>query len=260
MTEDLSEFTEAEIVRVNQLREEISSGQRSEDPRREFARRLRGRLRKEEFEVLGQTNEDRAAIKAAESHLKQALEQTELEMPLRKQAEDIRARVDARARGDSRAARSVIKDQANGQPMTRLGMRMELVDKSKKGTISLGMVAGTGDGEEDGTVSISYLLFKLNKSGYPVETQLTKAKILRGGTFSIRKDVGYFGEQQGSEGYSVIYPRPDRPEFGGETKVLDDGQAAKFLGMLEFLVDSCLSQSDLSFHRQRDISRRALSR
>lgn len=252
----MTKFTEAERAGLARLKEQIQKGQRSEfpnDSRLEFAKGLRDEFLEEEFNVPDPV-EDSAAIKAAEGYLEQAREK----MPLLEHAEDIRARIEARARGDSRAARFIINDRAKGQVVTRLGMRMELVGKSGKETISLGMVAGTGSGEEDGTVSISYLMIKLDQSGHPVKNQLIKAKIFRGGRFSIRQDVGYFGEQQRSEGYSVIYPRPDRPEFGGETRVLDDGQATKFLGMLEFLVDRCLTQPNLSFYRQNGISRRAL--
>lgn len=249
-------ISEIEQARLSQLKDQIQSGQRSEDPRLEFARRLRDRLLKEEFEVLDQAEGDSATIKAAQAHLEQA----KSEIPLREQAEDIRARIEARARGDSRAARAIIKDRAEGQVVTRLGMRMEVEGKSEKETINVGMVAGTGDGEEDGTVSISYLIIKQDGLGHPVETQQIKAKILRGGEFSIRKGVGYFGELRNkSEDYSVVYPRPDRPEFGGETKVLDEGQAKIHLGMLEFLVDRCLTQPNSSFYRQKDISRRVLS-
>lgn len=250
----MTKFTEAERAGLAQLKDQIQKGQRNEDPRLEFAKGLRDKFLEEEFNVPDPV-EDSATIKAAQAHLEQARQ----EMPLLEHAEDIRARIEARARGDSRAARAIIKDRAKGQVVTRLGMRMELVGKSEKGTISLGMVAGTGSGEEDGTVSINYLMIKLDQSGHPVENQLIKAKIFRGGRFSIRQDVGYFGEQhRTSGGYAVVYPRPDRPEFGGETKVLDDGQATKFLGMLEFLVDRCLTQPNLSFSPKTGSSRRAL--
>lgn len=246
----MTKFTEAERAGLAQLKDQIQNRQRSEfpkDSRLEFAKRLRDKLLREEFDVPGQAEEDSAAIKAAKAHLEQARQ----EMPLLEHAEDIRARIEARAKHDNRARK-------RGLPVTRLGMRMELVGKSEKEMISLGMVAGTGSDEEDGTVSISYLMIKLGQSGHPVKNQLIKAKIFRGGRFSIRQDVGYFGEQQKSEGYSVIYPRPDRPEFGGETKVLDDGQATKFLGMLEFLVDRCLTQPNLSFSPKIGLSRRVL--
>lgn len=248
-------ISEIEQARLSRLKEQIQNGQRSEDPRLEFARRLRDSLLREEFNVSDQTNEDSTAIKAAESHLKQVRQ----EMPLREQAEDIRARIEARARGDSRAVRSIIHDRANRKPVTRLGMRMTLEGKSEREIINLGMMAGTDDGEEDGTVSIGYLLIKQDEFGNPVENQLIKAKIFKGGKFFIRKDANYYGEQhRKSKDYSVVYPRPDRPEFFGETKVLDSDQATKFLSMLEFLVDRCLTQPKSSFYRQTGQSRALL--
>lgn len=246
-----------ERAKLVQLRKEVERGQRSEfplDSRWVFAKKLRDRLLQEEFEVP-RKKEDSATIKAAESHLKQVRQ----EMPLREQAEDIRARIEARARGDSRAVRSIIHDRANRKPVTRLGMRMTLEGKSEREIINLGMMAGTDDGEEDGTVSIGYLLIKQDEFGNPVENQLIKAKIFKGGKFFIRKDADYYGEQhRKSKGYSVVYPRPDRPEFFGEMKVLDSGQATKFLSMLEFLVDRCLTQPKSSFYRQTGYNRRAL--
>lgn len=255
MKENKSGLNEKEIAKLTNVREEYRSGQRSEfpkDSRLKFVKSLRGKLWREEFDVHDLA-EDSAAIIAAEVYLKEA----RLEIVLREQAEDIRARVDARARSDSRAARSIIDDRAKGVLVTRLGMQMEAEGKSEIETINVGMVAGTGDGEEDGTVSIIYLIIKRDGSGHPVETQQIKAKILRGGEFSIRKDVGYFGKQRSkSEDYSVVYPWSNRAQSKGEMKVLDEGQAKIHLRMLEFLVDRCLTQPHSSFCRQKDLLRR----
>lgn len=257
MKENTSGLSDTEIAKLTKVREEYRSGQRSKfptDPRWEFARRRRDSLLRKEFNVSGQTNEDSAAIKAAKAHL----EQGKLEMPLLEHAEDIRARIEARARSDSRAARSIVKDRANGVPVTRLRMQMREERQSEAEIINLGIVVGTDRGNEDGTVLINSLLVKRDQAGRSVESQHIEARILRGGKFSLKKNVVDLRNEghKYDNTYSVVYPAPYRPESHINTMVADEEKARILLQHLEFLVDRCLTQPKLSFSPKIDHRRR----
>lgn len=261
MTEDLlSKFTPEEREGVHRIQREAESGQRTEDPGREFARRLRDRLWEEELKVSG-NEEDSAAIEAARVHLEQA----RLGMPLRKQAEDIRALVEARAKyDDQEAMRQVSADRDKGVLVTKLWMQMRVERQSEEETINLGIVVGTDRDNEDGTVSISSLLIKRDQAGGLVESQHIEAKILPGGRLFIRENVLDLHQERHknkySNTYSVVYPWPDQGGSKIGAIVADGEEASILLKRLKRLVDRCLTQPNSSFYRQKDISRRALSK
>lgn len=150
-----------------------------------------------------------------------------LDLPLRKQAEDIRVDIETRIKHNDKAMGLVIADRDKGLFVTRLGMRMETKSKLGKEIINLGIMVGTGSGEEDGTVSIRCAMMDLDESGQPVDPHRIEARILVGGKFFIRN----YGQ-----GYS--------------TEVSDEGEARTLLHLFKFFVDKCLTQPNLSFHRQ----------
>lgn len=200
MTEDLlSKFTPEEKERLKRFKEKVQSGQKSE-----FL-----------VERIG-----------------------EIPPQLQEQAEDIRARIEARARGN---------EQRNDQFIKQLRMQMNSDNKGEIERIKLNITRGRDSSDNDGAVSITYLLIKQDKS----EAQRIEARILRGGEFSVRKNVDYLDKLDERESYALIYPQPRRPEFGDEFEVLNDEKAKILLGQLEFLVDRCLTQPKLSFQPQR---------
>lgn len=149
-----------------------------------------------------------------------------LDLPLRTQAENIRVDIETRAKHNDQAMRLVIADRKKGLPVTRLGMRMETKSKLGKEIINLGIVVGTGSGEEDGTVSIRCAMMDLDESGQPVDPHRIEVKILVGGKFFIRSyDQGYSAE------------------------VLDEREARTSLHLFKFFVDKCLTQPNPSFYR-----------
>ncbi|MBI2018111.1 hypothetical protein HYS96_00215 [Candidatus Daviesbacteria bacterium] len=172
-------------------------------------------------------------------------------MPLREQAENIRARIE-RVVHDAQAMDLRKEDQDKGVPATRLGMRLQTASESETEIINLGIVMGTDSKDEHGTVLISRLLVKWDELGNSVEANLTRVEILGGRRFKIWKDVDYLGGQQGkSRGYSVVYPQPARAEFGQEAIVANGEGARILLQQIGFAVDRCLTQPNSLFYRQR---------
>lgn len=220
----MTKFTEAERAGLAQLKEQIQNGQRSEHPK----------------------------------------------MSLLEQAEDIRARVETRVKyDDQEAMKQVITDRDRDQEVlvTKLWMQMKVERESEEERINLGIVVGTDRDNEDGTVLISSVLTKYDQSGNLlnlVGTQHIEAKILPGGRIFIREKVLDLRKERHqkkySNTYSVVYPRPDQPESDIDIIVADEEEASILLKRLTSLVDSCLTNPQLSFSSKIGPSRRALSK